>query len=135
MNDKKKSKILIVDDDPDILTVMEAVLLNAGFDVIKAFGGREAIGLAEANHPDLILLDVRMPGMDGVETTDILRNKSATKDIPIAYLTNLVEEKQLIENRILGSKIGNLFFIPKTYSSKKIIEMINLTLRKGNDNI
>jgi CheY-like chemotaxis protein len=133
--EEPKKKILLVDDDPDILTVMGAILDNAGYDVLKAYGGREAITMAEAGHPDLILLDIRMPGMDGVETTDILRSKASTRDIPIAYLTNLVEEKQLVENHILGSRIGNVVFIPKTYSTEKILELIRLSLERGRENI
>lgn len=135
MNNAKKKKILIVDDEPDILTVMAAILSNAGFNVVQALSGKEAVALAESESPDLILLDIKMPGMDGVVVTDILRSKDSTRDIPIAYLTNLVEERQLIEHRILGSKIGNLFFIPKTYSAKKIIELVNLSLEKGRENI
>jgi len=127
---KIKKKILLVDDEPDILMVMTAILVNSGYEVITATSGKEAIALAETKSPDLILLDIVMPGMDGVATTDILRNKSSTRDIPIAYLSNLVEEKQLIEERLLGSKIGNLIFIPKTYTSEKILEIVNQFLSK-----
>lgn len=132
-NKKKKKKILIVDDEPDLLTVMGATLTFGGFDVVKALSGKEAILLADAEHPDLILLDIRMPGMDGVKTTDILRSRDSTRNIPIVYLSNLVEDKQVVAGHVLGSKIGDLFFIPKTYSAEKIIEIVHEALRAAND--
>ncbi len=127
MADKKK-KLLIVDDEPDMLAVMVAILRNGGYDVIQASCGDKAISLAMSEHPDLILLDIKMPGMDGVKTTDVLKNNPETKNIPIAYLTNLVEEDEVLNGHVLGSKIGNLYFIPKTYKAEKIIEMVQQNL-------
>ncbi|MFC1807118.1 response regulator [Candidatus Omnitrophota bacterium] len=125
MDDIKKKRILIVDDEPDLLSVMVAILRDGGFEVIPASSGSEAVTLAETEQPDLILLDIKMPKMDGVMTTDLLRGKDATHHIPIAYLSNLVEEKQLVQDRVVGSRIGNMFFIPKTLPGEKIIELIN----------
>ncbi len=127
MTDKKK-KLLIVDDEPDMLAVMVAILRNGGYDVIQASCGSEAINLAVSERPDLILLDIKMPGMDGVKTTDALKNNPETKDIPIAYLTNLVEEDEVLNGHVMGSKIGNLYFIPKTYKAEKIIELVQQNL-------
>ena len=135
MNNVKKKKILLVDDEADMLTVMGAVLHNGGFDVIKASSGKEAVGLAKTERPDLILLDLKMPQMDGVATTDVLKSKSATREIPIAYLSNLIDEKQLVKSRALGSKIGNLFFIPKTYSPEKILKIVNHCLQHGKETV
>ena len=135
MNNVKKKKILLVDDEADMLIVMEAILHNGGFDVVKASSGKEAIGLAEAERPDLILLDIKMPQMDGVATTDVLKAKSSTREIPIAYLSNLVNEKQLVEGRVLGGKICNLFFIPKTYPAEKILKVVNHCLQHGKETV
>ncbi|MFH1753689.1 MAG: response regulator [Candidatus Omnitrophota bacterium] len=127
MADKRK-KLLLVDDEPDILAVMAAILRNGGYDVIQARSGEEALSLAEAQKPDLILLDIKMPGMDGVKTTDALKNNPKTKNIPIAYLTNLVEEDEVLDGHVLGSRIGGLYFIPKTYGSEKILELVKENL-------
>lgn len=123
-----KEKILIVDDEQDMLTTIGFILSDAGYNVIKASSGKECIALASSEKPDLILLDIKMPGMDGVETTDILRNLEQTRSIPITYLSNLVDEKEVIDGHVMGSKIGDLYFIPKTYSAEKILELVRLSL-------
>jgi two-component system alkaline phosphatase synthesis response regulator PhoP len=123
-----KKKILIVDDEPDILEVMEAILANAGFEILKAGNGRDALILARDEQPDLILLDIKMPEMDGEAITEILRNSPLTRNIRIAYLSNLVHERQVRDGHVTGSKIGDLYFIPKTYSADRIIELVNRNL-------
>jgi CheY-like chemotaxis protein len=133
MDDTKK-KILIVDDEPDMLTIMAAILHNGGYDVVKASSGKQGVALAQSEQPDLILLDIRMPEMDGVQTTDLLKNNESTRGIPIAYLTNLVEEEEVADGHVLGSKIGDLYFIPKTYRPEKIIELIKQNLESANKN-
>jgi len=116
---KMKKKILIVDDEPDMLFIFEQILLRAGYEVIKARGGQEAINLARSQTPDLILLDIKMPGMDGVETTDYLKDHKSTREIPIVYLSSLVHQDQVEHGHVLGSKIGNLYFLSKTPALKK----------------
>ena len=128
--EKVQKKILLVDDSKDILDAIGLMLSEAGYNVIKASSGKEAIPLAETEQPDLILLDIKMPEMDGVKTTDILRSHRSTGNIPIAYLSSLVSEKQAQGGHVLGSKIGNLFFIPKTSSREKILELIEKSLEK-----
>ncbi len=135
VNNVKKKKILLVDDELDMLNVMGAMLRDGGFDVIQTTNSKESITLAETEKPDLILLDIKMPEMDGVMTTDVLKNRPSTRDIPIAYLSNLVDEKQLVEDRTLGSKIGNLFFIPKTYPADKILEIVTRCLEHGSEKV
>jgi CheY-like chemotaxis protein len=131
MGGDKKKKILVVDDTPDILTVMSAVLSGGGYDVIIASNGKDAVILAKAELPDLILLDIRMPDMDGVQTTDILRSNKATSRIPIVYLSNLVDEEEVEDGHVLGSKIGDLYFIPKTYPAEKILELIKKSMENA----
>jgi len=133
MADKKK-KILLVDDEPDLLEVMEAILHMGGYDVIRASSGKEALKLAEAEHPDLILLDIKMPEMDGVQTTDLLRNHESTRDIRIVYLSNVVHDKEVVEGHVMGSKIGDLYFIPKTYKADKILEIVKHNLEIASQN-
>lgn len=86
MTDKKH--ILIIDDDDMIRRLFGGVLANAGFDVIYAVNGDEGRETARRLKPDLILLDIRMPGNDGYVIARRLREEKETKDIPIAFLTN-----------------------------------------------
>lgn len=129
-----QKKILIIDDELDMLAVMAAILRRGGYNVLKALGGKQGIAMAESEQPDLILLDIKMPGMDGVQTTDALKNIDATRNIPIAYLTNLVDEEDIKDGHVLGSKIGGLFFIPKTYKAEKIIELVKQSLEVSDKN-
>jgi CheY-like chemotaxis protein len=125
-----KKKILIVDDELDMLYIFGEILSQAGYDVIKASNGQDAIDMAKDQHPDLIVLDIRMPGMDGIQTTDILKDCTATRDIHIIYLSNLVHEDQAEHGRVLGGKIGNLYFIPKTASKEEILEIVRKNIKE-----
>ena len=127
---EEKKKILIVDDEKDTLESMTFILSHAGYNVLTATSGKEAILLAQDELPDLILLDIRMPEMDGVKTTDILKSYHATAKIPIAYLSSVVSERDVKDGHVLGSKIGDLHFIPKTYSPEKIIEFVKRSLEQ-----
>jgi CheY-like chemotaxis protein len=80
-------KVLLVDDEPDIRTIVELTLGVEGWDVCAARSGAEAIKLAESERPDVILLDVMMPGMDGVATFAELRESPQTRTIPVVFLT------------------------------------------------
>ena len=91
--------------------------------------GLELLQAVKKKQPDLILLDIKMHDMDGEATTDILRGHQSTAKIPIAYLTNLVSEKQVEDGHVLGSKIGDLYFIPKTYSAEKILDLVKRILQ------
>ena len=123
-------RVLIVDDEQDILDILEAILSDAGYEVTKALGGREAIVLAQKNHPDLIMLDIKMPGMDGSQTTDILRNYSSTRDIPIVYLSSLVHKDDVEEDgHILGSRVGDMYFIPKTATPADILDIVQKNIK------
>src|SRR5688572_9588884 len=82
-------KILVVDDEPDLLQSMAMHLVNAGYQVVTALDGREALQKAEAERPDLIVLDHVMPSMDGLDVLRSLRvpHTSATRDIPVIMAT------------------------------------------------
>jgi len=81
------ARILVVDDEPSIVKLVTATLTSRGYEVTEAFDGHEAIVQAKLHKPDLILLDVMMPRMDGTETRKRLLADPATKDIPIIHLT------------------------------------------------
>ena len=82
-------RVLVVDDEPAIANLAKVKLTNDGFDVVTAHSGKEALEKVASEPPDVIVLDVMMPGMDGWEVASRLRGNPATKDIPILMLTAL----------------------------------------------
>ena len=99
-------KVLAVDDDPRTLELLASVLEPQGFQLLKACGGREGIAIAETEHPDLIILDLLMPNMNGFEVIDRLDNSPATTTrLPIIIFTVkqlTAEEKRRLKGRIVG---------------------------------
>lgn len=121
-----KRRILIVDDEPDILQVLTARLQNAGYGVIKSSSGQDAIALAKKERPDLIVLDVMMPGVDGGDVAHVLQNSPETKDIPIIFLTCLVtKEEEKASKTIAGHD-----FIAKPYNPEELLKLIGDKLNK-----
>ncbi len=118
-------KILIVDDEKDILTVLEKRLTNAGYEVIKTDNGREAIIFAKKELPDLIVLDIVMPEIDGSKVAETLKQDTDTKDIPIIFLTCLLTKKE--ESR-LGHKIDGHFFLAKPFNPEELLREIKKRL-------
>ncbi len=104
--------ILVVDDEPDIQTIAEMSLtVVGGWDVVLASGGREALSLCAETPPDLVLLDVMMPGMDGVTTLGRLRDEPRTAHIPVILMTAKVQHREV--DRYLEA--GALAVIPKPF--------------------
>lgn len=121
-----QKKILIVDDQKDVLKVLDKRLSGAGYSVIKAESGKDALLLAKAEHPDLIILDIIMPEMDGAETANILKNDPQTKDIPVIFLTCLFTEKEeQKEDHVVGGK----YFIAKPYNPNEMLEIVGRFLK------
>lgn len=114
----EKKKVLIVDDEPDVLLLLGERLSKAGYDVIKASGGQEAIALAHDAAPDLVILDIAMPGMDGSEVATALRADAKTKHIPILFLTCLFTKH---EEKTCGHALGQNFFIAKPYDVQELL--------------
>jgi CheY-like chemotaxis protein len=115
-------KILIVDDEDDLLKILDKRLTMAGYCVIKANNGEDAIEYAGRERPSLILLDVNMPDMDGGQVGEILKNAPNTKHIPILFLTGMVTHD---EQRKTGhSLIGGNFVIAKPFKSEDLIRQI-----------
>ena len=113
-----KKNILIVDDEPDILQVLSCGLAALGLSVTSINNGRDAIKLAIEKQPDLIILDVLMPGMDGGEVARELKNHPETKDIPVLFLTGMFPKREkkeqfhMANGNIMMNKpyeIGELF--------------------------
>ena len=92
-------KILVADDDPKLVFMMREFLEGRGYVVVTAQDGEEALEIVQKTKPDLILLDVQMPKLDGDEVYMALRGNASTKTLPILILTGLRSEKEILENR------------------------------------
>jgi two-component system phosphate regulon response regulator PhoB len=122
-----KAKILAADDEPDALELIEVNLKSAGYEVIIAADGREALQKARATMPDLILLDIMLPEMDGLEVCKALRRDAATSFLPIIMLTARTAEI----DRVLGLELGADDYITKPFSPRELILRVKNVLRRA----
>ncbi|MDD2332147.1 MAG: response regulator [Candidatus Cloacimonetes bacterium] len=114
-------KILLIEDEPDIQEITRSALeLVGGFDVLAASGGMEGIALAESNVPDLILMDMMMPGLDGAETLKLMRQNSKIKMIPVVFMTAKVQAHEIQQYIDLGA----VDVIPKPFDPMQISNQI-----------
>ncbi len=125
MTTSKKARILIVDDQPTNLKVLSDLLINYGFEVLIAKDGNNALQKLQRVVPDLILLDVLMPGLDGFETCQQLKASEVTRDIPIIFMTALTDPI----DKIKGLTIGAVDYITKPIQHEEVLARINVHLR------
>ena len=121
-----KPRILLVDDDNDLVRGASLRLRAAGYDSIEAHDGREGVDSAVREHPDAILLDVRMPNMDGLTALAELQSQESTKHIPIVMLSASIIDQQ----RALDA--GARFFIKKPYQGTSLVAAIQTALAETN---
>jgi DNA-binding response OmpR family regulator len=114
-------KILIVDDEVDILHFLELVLQERGYQVTSATGGQNALALARAQRPDLVLLDIMMPQMDGWEVLRLLRVDPKTQTIPVAMISARTDAK----DRVQGLQEGALDYICKPFSLDELLTKVD----------
>jgi len=122
----KGKTILIADDEPDILEILEYNLSAEGFSVVKAKNGDEALDYAKLHNPDLIILDVMMPRKTGMEVCQILRNQPQFANTLIIMLTALNDEA----NHVKGLEMGADDYVTKPISPKVLISRVNALLRR-----
>jgi two-component system, OmpR family, alkaline phosphatase synthesis response regulator PhoP len=113
-------RILAVDDEPHILKLVSFSLKAGGFDVLEASDGLTAIQIAEAEQPDLILLDVMMPVLDGYETCRRLKDNATTRDIPVVMLT----AKTQVSEQQTGLTSGAKDYICKPFTPKDLVAQV-----------
>ncbi|HEV8662822.1 MAG TPA: response regulator [Candidatus Methylomirabilis sp.] len=118
-------KILVVDDEVHILKIIDYKLRTAGYTVIAAADGVEGLEKARTEQPDLILLDVMMPRMDGFQALEALKRDPATQGIPVFMLT--VKGKEM--DRLRGLQMGVAAYITKPFSPNALLARIDETLR------
>lgn len=124
-----KETILIVDDEADLLDLIEYNLEKEGYNVIKAENGQDGIKLARKFNPDLIILDIMMPKMTGIEVCKVLKEDPVLKIRPVIFLTARGDEKTEIE----GLEMGADDFLSKPISTSKLVSRIRTVLRRVGD--
>jgi phosphate regulon transcriptional regulator PhoB len=120
-------KILVVDDEPDAIELIKFNLKSAGYDVATAADGDEALKKARALLPDLIVLDVMLPEVDGLEVCKILRRDARVSAIPIIMLTAKAAEI----DRVLGLELGADDYVTKPFSPRELIARVKALLRRA----
>lgn len=120
-------KILIVDDDLDTLRLVGLMLQRQGYEIVAASNGHQALVMAQTEKPDIILLDVMMPDMDGVEVTRRLRADPATKDLPIIMFT----AKTQVEDKILGFEAGADDYLTKPTQPRELFAHVKAVLARS----
>jgi CheY-like chemotaxis protein len=119
-----KPKLLIIDDEPDAVLILAKTLSARGYEVITADRGQQAVMLAKAEKPDLILLDILMPDMDGTQVAAALQEDPTTKNIPVIFLTCLITKK----TQQIGSQhydAAQYAFIAKPYDLDNLLAEID----------
>ncbi|MDP5227759.1 MULTISPECIES: response regulator transcription factor [Arthrobacter] len=119
-----EAKLLVVDDEPNIRELLSTSLRFAGFDVVAAGNGREALAKAESESPDLIVLDVMLPDMDGFNVTRKLR--AAGRHIPVLFLT----AKDDTEDKVMGLTVGGDDYVTKPFSLDEVVARVRAVLRR-----
>ena len=118
------TRILIVDDEVRYLRLMEANLVSEGYEIIKANSGQAAVDAVDEHHPDLVLLDVMMPGLSGFEACDRIREFSS---VPIIMVTAKGDE----QDRVKGLDVGADDYIVKPYSATELLARVRAVLRRS----
>ena len=126
--DDKKNAVLIVDDNKSNIRLLISTLESHGFETITARSGSMGIRRAEFSGPDLILLDVMMPGMDGFETCRHLKANNKTKDIPVIFMTALIN----VENKLRGFQVGGVDYITKPFEEAEVMARVKTHLALRN---
>jgi DNA-binding response OmpR family regulator len=117
-------KILVIDDEPKIVEICRDYLLAAGFEVISSVEGRHGLSMARSQKPDLVVLDLMLPGMDGLDLCRTLRRES---NVPIIMLTARIEES----DKLVGLELGADDYITKPFSPRELVARVRTVLRRA----
>jgi DNA-binding response OmpR family regulator len=121
------AKILVVEDEPDLLDLVVYNLRKEGFKAVRAENGETALELARDERPDLVLLDLMLPGVDGLEVCRRLRANEATANIPIVMMTARAEES----DAVVGLALGADDYVKKPFGVKELLARVRAVLRRA----
>jgi two-component system OmpR family response regulator len=119
-----EARLLVVDDEPSIRELLTASLRFAGFEVLPAADGAEALKLAEQHRPDLVVLDIMLPDLDGFTVTRKLRERG--RDVPVVFLTARDETS----DKVMGLTVGGDDYVTKPFSLEEVVARIRAVLRR-----
>lgn len=125
-----KEKILIVDDEKDIVKLLDYNLKKEGFRTVLSYDGKDALELVVKEHPNLVLLDLMLPEVDGLEVCKSLKKNDKTANIPVIMLTAKSQET----DKIIGLELGADDYITKPFSPREVIARIKAVLRRSHEN-
>ena len=120
----KRKRILAVDDDPAALAVVKQILAQRGYDVITAASGEDALEILGRDTPDLMLLDVSMPGISGFDLCRQVRQDARTKDTPVIFLS----AKGMLPDMVEGKSAGSDLYLVKPVLATKLVNMVGMFL-------
>lgn len=126
MSEDKPKKILVVDDEPDVTELVAYHLNSKGYQVEVVNDPHASIDVARSFGPDLVVLDVMMPGLDGIQICRMIRADSKLKQVPVVFLTAKAEE----DDRVRGFEMGGDDYIPKPFSVKELVLRVQTILRR-----
>jgi len=121
-----REKILIIEDEKDIVKMLDYNLKKEGFRTLFVYDGEDALDLASREHPDLVILDLMLPGMDGLEVCKAFKKEAKTAIIPIIMLTAKSQES----DKVIGLELGADDYVTKPFSPRELIARIKAVLRR-----
>ncbi|NIN72837.1 MAG: response regulator [Gemmatimonadetes bacterium] len=127
MSEHSPARILVIEDEPDISALVAYQLAHAGFQVRTASTGREALRALDLEPPDLVVLDLMLPEVGGVEILQTMRSRRETKDTPVMVLTARSDE----EDRLRGFELGADDYVSKPFSPKELVLRVKAVLRRA----
>ena len=120
-------RILVVDDDPELVRLLRAYLEQAGYSVLVAYDGEKAVHLMRRERPDLVLLDLMLPGRDGWDVTRLVRGDAGLASTPIIMLTARVED----HDKIVGLELGADDYVAKPFNPREVVARVRAVLRRA----
>ncbi|MFA4817975.1 MAG: response regulator [Parcubacteria group bacterium] len=132
MGEEKKQIIMIVEDDSFVMDIYKTKLSQEGLSVVEAENGMEALKKLKTVKPDLILLDIIMPYMDGLEVLKKIKENDDTKNIPVILLTNLSQKEEVDKGMELGAKD---YLIKSHFTPSEVLEKIKICLADNSNNV
>jgi len=122
----KKNKMLIVDDEKNFLTILENILVDAGYETITTRRGNDVLDLVKRHRPDIVLLDIVMPDIDGLRVKELMNKDKLTHDVPVVFVT----VKHEVEQKIRGFNLGAYDYIVKPFDPSELLARIHSILER-----